>query len=234
MSYRDESYDLSVQYDTDNCRLSEAQKAQFDRDLARALVPKIEDFPRAELHVAVERHARSNAYEVRMRLLLARATSIFTSSRGDSVETPFKHCLHDLENRVAKWKAQRSQRPSGTEGLEAAARPDFAAMEQAVERGAYAEFRRHLEPYDLSLRRRIGRWLERYPNLTALLGHGLEVEDVMEGVFHSAFRQFPTRPQAPEALGEWLETLVDPTVKEFDKNPRQEIERIERLRSLLS
>jgi len=74
--------------------------------------------------------------------------------------------------------------------------------------------------YDESLEKRVGRWIQRYPEIEGQLGEELTISEIVEEVYLNAFDQFATRPVV--RLGEWLESLIDPSVQLLLKQPDDE------------
>ena len=56
-------------------------------------------------------------------------------------------------------------------------------------RRLYERFRSLLFPYEESVRKRIGRWVQRYPEIEAQIGTRFDLEDAVEEVFLMAFDQ---------------------------------------------
>jgi len=122
----------------------------------------------------------------------------------------------------------------GREGDAPAAAAEHAdrhrGLSQAVEAGDYAAFRTALAPYEDGLRVRVGRWIERYPSVQALVGKKIEAVDVAEAVFLAAFDEYEHQP-LDERFGDWLESLIDPTVRAFEHNPDEELENVNMART---
>ena len=96
--------------------------------------------------------------------------------------------------------------------------------------GDYESFRRALFVYEEPLRLSIGRWVQRYPEVNDRLGDKFGLPDILEEVFLNAFEQFDSRPkQVP--LGEWLDNLIDPSLKQLLNSPDEELENISFVRS---
>jgi hypothetical protein len=111
------------------------------------------------------------------------------------------------------------------QSLEPTVDPDAAAVDRAVAEGDYSAFRRATFGYEEPLRRRVGRWIERYPALSARIGKGITIDDVVEEVFLDAFEAYGDRPRG-NRLGDWLEGLIDPAIKELAAHPDEELENI--------
>jgi hypothetical protein len=84
--------------------------------------------------------------------------------------------------------------------------------------------------YEESVRKRAGRWIQRYPEFEALLGDEFALDDLVEEVMLNAFDQFNDKPKELR-LGQWLEELIDPSVKALLQNPEAERENIAAVRS---
>jgi hypothetical protein len=79
--------------------------------------------------------------------------------------------------------------------------------------------------YDEALQKRVGRWIERYPRAEARLGDNLLISEIVEEVFLNAFDQFNDRPEALR-LGQWLENLIDPSLRTLFYDGEQERENV--------
>ena len=126
---------------------------------------------------------------------------------------------------------ERQKQEKGTHQEMAPATPiDPAALDAAAEAGDYPAFRAAVTPYEDAVRLRAGRWVERYPEVQGRMGRGLDVIDVVEGVFLAAFEGYECRP-AGVRFGDWLEGPIDPTVRAIAHNPDEELENINMARS---
>jgi hypothetical protein len=73
--------------------------------------------------------------------------------------------------------------------------------------------------------------LQRYPQAGARVGDGLRIGDVVEGVFLNAFERFGQRPvELP--LNQWIDGLIDPSVKVILRHPDEEGENASLARTL--
>src|SRR5262249_14056924 len=124
-----------------------------------------------------------------------------------------------------------NKREKGTvQEVEPTPPPDHAAVERAVREGDYNAFRTATCGYEESVRKRIGRWIERYPEVEARIDRGLKVQDLVEEVFLLAFEGSDQRP--PDVrFGEWLSGLIDPAVKALQDGGDSELENINMVRS---
>ena len=83
---------------------------------------------------------------------------------------------------------------------------------------------------ETTVRKRIGRWLERYPDVARRIDRDLKVADLVEAVFLAAFEGHERRPMDLR-YGDWLESLIDPAVKRLGKDGDRELENINLLRT---
>src|SRR5262249_29324961 len=139
-----------------------------------------------------------------------------------------------------KTSEQRRDR-QGDEGAErpaAAAREvvapadaDTGVLGEAVRAGEYRRFRTALSGYEEWLRKRVGRWIQRYPEAEARVGRGLAIGDMVEEVYLQAFEHYARRP-AEVPFHEWLEDLLDPALKALLRHPEEERENASFARTL--
>jgi hypothetical protein len=142
-----------------------------------------------------------------------------------------------LEENIRAYKdrldrvPQRQKLQKGTrQEVGPTAQPDRDVVQQAVRDNDYAAFRTATLSYEEPLRKRIGRWLERYPNVARRIDRDLKVSDVVEAVFLAAFEGHDRRPMDLR-YGDWLESLIDPAVKTLGKHGDRELENINLVRS---
>src|SRR5438874_8242820 len=100
----------------------------------------------------------------------------------------------------------------------APASADSGVLGEAFQAGDYRRFRAALSSYEEWLRKRVGRWIQRYPEAEARLHNGLLIGDVIEEVYLNAFEHFTEWPREV-ALHDWLDGLIDPSLKSLLKRP---------------
>jgi ribosome-associated translation inhibitor RaiA len=205
-------------------------------DSLDGLARQVDHFPLADLHVLVEGNARSNDVSVKLTLLLPGATLV-TSDHDALPQTAFERSLDSLIDCLRAYKdrlGQVSARQKAEKGTHHELHPDVpideAALAGGVETGNYAQFREALLPFEEGLRKRVGRWVRRYPELEAQIGESLEIADLVEEVLLQAFDQFEARP-ADVSLGDWLESLIDPAVRALEEQRDDEMTNISLVRS---
>jgi hypothetical protein len=101
--------------------------------------------------------------------------------------------------------------------------PQAGKLADAARQGDYRTFRTGLAGYEEWLRRRVGRWVQRYPQAEIQIGDGLLIGDIVEEVYLNAFESFLQRPSAV-SLSDWLEGLIDPSLKAILRHPDEEHE----------
>lgn len=231
MRYADQSPNIRYQFDTDNCDLpSEIQETIENGQ--HALHAAVSRFPVSDLLVSITYHPRSNDYRVKTTLILSGET-LTTGDTDEHPEPAFHHCLRKLVRKLEAHREElegapeRAKHVSGTrQEVQPTREPDLEALQQAVESGDYAGFRRALYAYEEPLTKRAGRWVERYPEVNALMDGRLTIADLVEEVCLNAFEQFDQAPRE-QTLGDWLESLIDPSVRAIADHPEQEAENIE-------
>ncbi len=235
MSYRDQSYDLAVHYDTHGIELPERVKALFDEDLDR-LGTILQRGPSAHLHVDVVHHARTGDYHVKTALRIGRGKSFFTGDRDALPSPAFKRCVHKLIRKVEAFRRQVEKlHPTAAERgphVAAIVEPEWHLLAQAVEDGDYAAFREAVSVYEDGLSKRAGREIERFPAAAAALGDGLLISEVVEEVFLNAFETLAQEAPKARPLSLWLEGLIAPSIRALLEDPETEKENIAFARTL--
>ena len=226
---------LQVHFDAHQCRPAQEDLAEMADDLD-SLARQVGNFPIADARVLIEWNNRKSEYAVKLALLLPGETLV-TSDHDRVLHAAFDRALASLEDSVKEYKErldrvpERRRREVGSDReVTPALLPDSATLDAAVTADDYPAFRAALAPYEDALRVRVGRWVERYPAVQAMMGKGIETVDVAEGVFLRAFEEHPRR-SADVPYGEWLESLIDPTVHMIAHDGGEELENIRMARS---
>jgi len=226
---------MRVLFDTHHCKLTPAETGKM-REGLDGLVRQVQHFPLSDVRVLVDRNQRSNDYSVKVTLLLDGATLV-ANDHDTALHAAFERCLNSLLQNVQAYKdrlervPERQKRLKRThQDLEPSVDPDPRALEAAVAAGDYAAFRLAAVGYEEPLRKRVGRWVERYPQVNAQIGRNLEVADIVEEVLLSAFEGYMERPRE-NRFGDWLEALIDPAVKTLQGRREEELENISLARS---
>lgn len=226
---------LQVQFDLHECRFG----ADALSDMADCLDPvarQVGNFPVADARVQIEWNGRNSEYTVKLALILPNEVLV-TSDHDFDAGTALRRATSSLEHAVRRFKEQLDQvadRRRVETGTRQAVAPtgsvDLAALDRAAASADYPAFRSAVAPYEDALRTRIGRWVERYPDMAARVGRGIRIADLVEGVLLTAFEKHAARP-ANERYGDWLETLIDEEVRAFAHDPEGELENVNLARS---
>jgi hypothetical protein len=226
---------LQVHFDTHECAPSREELEQMAGDLDM-IARQAGNFPVADARVLIEWNGRNKEYAVKLTLILT-GEPLVTSDHDAVLHAAFERAVHSLSHALQGYKArldgvaERRRLENGTRHeVVPAVLPDATALHSAAEAGDYAAFRAAIAPYEEPLGVRIGRWVERYPAVEAKIGRDFAVSDILEGVFLAAFEAHARRPDGMR-YGEWLEELIDPTVRAIEHNPAKELENIRMVRS---
>lgn len=230
MKFSDESYNLLVDLDMKHCKLRTGALTKMEASLS-PLGDMVRHFPVSKLHVVVAHRERTNDYTVRTSLILPGDTLV-ASEHHEQVHAAFEHCIDNLVREVRRYKdrlgnvAEQAKQQEGTHhDLLPTLPPDPDAVASAVAAGDYAAFRAAVSGYDTPVGTQVGRWVERYPEVAARLGHGLQIGDIVEDVFLCAFEDYEHRPQGVR-FGDWLGRYIDTAIKAIAAHPDRELENI--------
>jgi ribosome-associated translation inhibitor RaiA len=237
MKYSDQSYNLRIELDTKNCELTAGEITQLEEALSPLRQP-VQSFPVTDLYVTIEHQARSQDYQVKAVLQLP-GKGLATGDLDQEMFPAFRRCVRKLVHKVSAYKERlgnaedATKHEKGTRHAVVAARPiDAQQLAEAVEAGDYGAFRRLTYPLEEPLRKRIGRWIQRYPDIDARLGQRFDLADIVEEVFLNAFERFQDRPRKVP-FGDWLEGLVDPSVRLLNEHTDEELSTISFARSAM-
>lgn len=226
---------LQVTIDTHHCRLFSAEKDKLLSSLD-GLGRQVAHFPIADLHVLIEFNNRNTDYSVKTTLILP-GTTLVGNDHDTAYHAAFERCLAGLVENVRAYKErlgrvpERQKQQEGTHHqLEPNPPPNPQAIEEAVEARDYSAFRAATFGYEEGIRQAAGRWVERYPEMDASIGHGLTVDDLVEEVFLMAFEGYPSRPREIR-FADWLVGLVDAAIKELQRHGPEELENIRMART---
>lgn len=228
---------LRIELVTQGCELSAGEISVMQADL-HTLRKLIENFPRSFLQIAVIKHPRTQTYHVKTSLTLCQ-TTLFTGERDVASHAAFERCIHKLirkieahKSRMAgkfEWNKAASGSPSAvhpTDGL------DSTDLDYAVAQDDYVAFRRAVDVFEDGLSKRIGRWVNRYPEMEQKLGGAITISDIVEEVFLIAYENFLQRPHDVPP-GTWLEGFIDPAVQALLNTPDEEYANISFSRAVL-
>ncbi len=240
MRYTDDRYHLGVEIKADGCDIPKDELTRMEGSMA-PLGEAVQDFSSADLAVVVHRHDRAQAYHVEARLKL-NGKSLVSGDWDPYLDCAFQRCLRKLIRKVVAYRAnpdrraeEAAKRQRDVENLNrqvvAPEEREGGALGQLVADGNYKAFRDAMTGYEDWLRLRVGRWVQRYPEAEQRVGTTLHIGDVVEEVLLNAFERFGQRP-AEVPLHEWLDGLIDPSLKAFLRHPAEESENASFARTL--
>ena len=228
---------LRTNLDTKQCTLHQGEIEAMEESLG-ALEAVTASFPFADLYVTVAYTPRTEEYHVKTTLRLPGA-DLFTGEH-DSVALPaYERCIRKLVRKAEAYKQRMSSNhgakakfADGTrQEMDPTELPELERLQSAWGLQDYEAFRQELSGFDEAVRRRIGRWIQRYPELDQTFGEYFPLDDLVEEVMLTAFEQYESRPEVMR-LGDWLESLIDPSLRSFLRHPEEELEAISYARTL--
>jgi ribosome-associated translation inhibitor RaiA len=238
MPFSDESYDLRIELDQQGCELSADQIERMETAL-HTLRKLTQPFPVANLYIDVVFHKTTQDFHLKTSLALPGKT-LFTGDRDADVQPAFERCVRKLVHKVSAYKSRMEQnaelakQAEGTHHrVESTGEFDVAMIQQSVDNGDYSAFRQQVDVFAASLRQRIGRWLQRYPEIESRLGSDFGIGDIVEEVFLNAFENFEQRSHDVPP-GDWLTHLIDPSVQTILKSPDEEYANLSFVQSFLN
>ncbi len=234
MTFSDESYNLLVDLDMKHCQLPPGELNKMETMLS-PLNELVRNFPKSKLHVLVSYRHRTTDYVIRTSLILPGDTLV-SSDHHPLAHTAFEHCIDNLVREVRRYKdrlgavpEQAKQREGTHHELIPTVPPEAEAIEAAVREGDYAAFRLSTSGYEGPVTALVGRWVERYPQVSARLGVDVQIGDLVEDVFLIAFEEYEYRPKEIR-FGEWLGRHIDTAVRAMADHPEEELENINMVR----
>jgi ribosome-associated translation inhibitor RaiA len=226
VNYSLDQYRLKASLDSKECAIPEQTRMHFQEqldDLGRWLT----DFAASELAVNVIYHSKSDVFHAEAKLKVPGRT-ITVGHYEKSIDEAIKRCLEKATRRVEGYIMDPDR-----EALDAADRrarrddaavgsrePDLDALAKSVRDQDYRTFRNAIQLDDEFVRLRVGRWVQRYPEIQQEIGRSFEIADLVEEVFLIAFEKHRERPPHMN-LRDWLESLIDPAVKAYYRDPAE-------------
>jgi len=236
MRFADTTYNLRIELDTHNCELSAGEIRHFEQALEPLRKP-VEKFPVSDLYITVTQEARTHLFRVKTALVLPKRT-LTTGEIAERAYPAFESCVRKLVRKVESYQAslaseeELKKHEKGTHQAILSGEPaQPGALDDAVRRGDYEAFRTATYTFEEPLRKRIGRWVQRYPELDERIGDDIHLADLVEEVFLNAFERYDQRPEEVR-FGEWLDHLIDPSVRLVLEHPDEELSNISFVRSL--
>lgn len=230
MKFSDQSHNLRIELVTENYTCPPAQIEYLERTLD-LLRESVRNFPVSDLYIDIKFHPRSHDFRIKTALVLTGRT-LATGDLDPNLEPAFERCVRKLVKRAEEYKADLGREPErhkhlvGThQSVVPGQEPNGEVLEAAVRDGDYAAFREATFDYEEPIRKRVGRWIDRYPQVEAEIGDELKISDIVEEVFLNAFERYDSRPQQVR-FGEWLDQLIDPSIKLLMRAPDEEMQNI--------
>lgn len=228
MPFAEPTFDTDLDVEGFTPTDAETQNIAAEVDRIR---PLVQEFPTQILHINLEYNANSEEYEVKLALVLPGQT-FATGDVSEVWEQSLEKSVQKMIRRIEHYKSAMSGEPEQahiaagtTMEVEPNRRMDGKQVVAAVESGNYAEFRKAMYPIEASLRDRVGRWVQRYPQIQAKIGTRITIADIVEETFMLAFDRY--NDWQPEMFfGQWIETLIDPAMKGIAHDPEGELETI--------
>lgn len=211
---------LRVEIDTKGCEIPADVRNRIQPNLD-GLELSLHGLPTSQLWLTVVFHSHSETFHAQAKLRLPGQT-IITGDRNSHIDSAILQCLRNVLQRVESYKSHPDR--SAIEDAErqeelannviAPVESDAGKFGDAYRTADYEAFRKAISDYERPLRMRVGRWIQRYPQLQANVGVTFEISDLLEELFLTAFDQYGHRPKQL-SLYEWLVNLIDPAVKSF-------------------
>jgi ribosome-associated translation inhibitor RaiA len=218
---------LRVEITTKACDFPRDERTRMQTSLAE-LSERVKGFADPALGVHVVYHPRSERYNVEFKLRLP-GRSLFTGEEDPYLDSALQRCATKLTRKVEDYKEHPDREAVAAAERRAAIDRDIVAPEdpaagplgEAAAAGDYRTFRSGLAGYEEWLRKRVGRMVQRYPEAQARVGRELLLGDVVEEVYLNAFERFTRRPTALR-LSEWLDGLIEPSIRALLRHPDEE------------
>jgi hypothetical protein len=215
---------LRVEIDCKECQIPEDVRLRMQPGLER-IGRDVEELGPSQLWLTIVHHPRSNVFHARAKLKLPGET-IITGDQNPYLDVAIQRCLERVVRRIEAYQAdpdrealQRAQRQAAqNENVIAPVEPDSGKLGQAASAADYQAFRRALLSHEEWVRMRVGRWIQRYPEIQDQVDQSFKIADLVEEVFLLAFEQYRQRP-THISLHEWLASLIDPAVRDFWHKP---------------
>jgi len=218
---------LRVEITTKDCEIPPDERARLQTWLT-ALGDSVKDLANPSLRIRVIHHLQSAMYHAEFALKLP-GRSLFTGEEDPYLDAALGRCVAKLARKVEAYKEHpdrdavvaAERRAALDRDIIAPEDPDAGPLAEAADAGDYRKFRTALAGYEEWLRKRVGRLVQRHPEAQARVGKGLLLGDVLEEVYLNAFERFTRRP-TDVRLSEWLDGLIEPSIRALMQHPEEE------------
>lgn len=229
MQYTLDQYHLTASIDFKECRVPPEERGRLQQGLDR-IGEAVQDFADSQLWITIVHHPNSDVFHAQAKLKVPGQT-IITGDRSQDLNAAFQRCVERVLHRVEAYREHPDEealdeaefRASLANDIIAPVEVDGGVLGDAIVRDDYRAFRHALLGLEENVRKRVGRWVQRYPDVQAQIGDRIAIRDIVEEVFLVAFETYPQRP-SNVPFGEWLEGLIDPVVRAFQEAPLAETE----------
>lgn len=229
--------DFLIEVKLHGFELPEQEYALIEKS-ARTLRPAIERFPHKDLILSVIYHPKRNDYHVKANLRLPNRT-LFAGARSERVHEAVTLCMDHLLRKAQGLKEQLTDQPPRISQVDSLLPELWSSLEfdakdaqAACDRYDYRAFRMNLDGFQSGLTDRMGRWLQRFPQIESQLGNGITISDLVEDVFFHAYEGYEEKPENV-SMGIWLESLIDATLQDYLRQPETEFTNMEYARTML-
>lgn len=229
---------LSVEVTSKDCEIPADERARLQTPI-EMLASEVRDLAEAALSIHVIFHQRRSVYHAEFKLKVPGRT-LFTGAEDQYLDSALQRCFAKLSRKLAAYKenpdrdavAIAQRRAEQDAEAIAPEDPSTGPLAEAAEAGDYRAFRNGLADYEIWLHKRVGRMVQRYPEAQAQIGDDLLLGDIVEEVYLNAFEQFTRRP-TDVRLREWLDGLIEPSIRALLENPDEERAAVDLARTVL-
>jgi hypothetical protein len=224
MQYTFDRGNLHVAFSAQGCDLPADERARLQAALA-PLAEAVFGFPSPQLTFNVIFHPNSQVFHVEAKLKVPGRT-LTSGDKDPYLDSALQRCLRKLVRRAEDYRdnpdraamQQAERREALDHDIVAPEDADGGPVAAAAAAGDYRAFRNALVRYEDWLRLRVGRWVERYPEVRARIGTDILIGDLVEEVYLNAFEGIARRP-TDKRFSEWLDSLIDPSIKDMLHHP---------------
>lgn len=228
MAFSDKTYNLRIETDSGEYALSPADQGKMDADSGNA-TPLGGSFPLSDLKIEIA--SQSNGQVTVATSLRLPSRTLFARDHDRTWHPAWERCVKRLVERVGAYKERLSNKSTYAKEQQGTSHdvrptmdPDLEVLNRAVADLDYTAFRNEMAVYEEALIGRVGRWVERYPAVERQLGKSLGISEIVEEVFLNAFESYDERP--PSRMGQWIESLIDPSVQYLVQHRDEEKENV--------
>jgi hypothetical protein len=237
MHFTDDRYHLRVELQAKECSIPEDERVRLQNFLV-PLGEAVQDLAASDLAINVVHHPATQVYHIELKLKVPGQT-LLAVEKDPYLDSALQRGLRQLVRQVETYQSQANgkaraaaeQRSALQRDVVAPEDPNTGPLAEAVRTGDYRAFRAGLGTYEAWIAKRVGRWVQRYPQANAQIGDKLRLGDLVEAVYLQAFERFGKRSTTVR-LSEWLEGLIDPALRTMLRHPSEEQENVSLARTV--